>query len=150
MIKPVLKDLIITGDPNIYGKLQFTETEDIGDDFYLSGTACIGTEDSDGEDNFDFTIITPKALERELGDSSDIILGAGCFIVNRLDFELITKQIKQILLKHQGEKWEDIAKSLAPYFSWEYTDSVRLNGEEELLEMIKRHSDKTGVDPTFP
>ncbi|WP_181586661.1 Imm8 family immunity protein [Paenibacillus taichungensis] len=140
MIKPVLKDLIIIGNPNIYGKLQFTESEDIGDDFYLSGTACIGTEDSDGEDNFDFTIITPKALERELRDGSDIIIGAGCFIVNRLDFESITKEIKQILLKHQGENWEDIAKSLAPYFIWEYADSVRLNGEEEFLDMIKNHS----------
>ncbi|CAM3317552.1 hypothetical protein HP548_12430 [Paenibacillus taichungensis] len=143
MIKPVLKDLIITGNPKIHGKLQFTETEDIGDDFYLSGTACIGTENSKGEDNFDFTIITPKALERELGEGSDIILGAGYFIVNRLDFELITKEINQILLKHQGETWEDIAKNLAPYFSWEYADSVRLNGEEELLEMIKRHSNES-------
>lgn len=141
MIKPILKDLIITGNPNIHGKLQFTETEDIGDDFYLSGTACIGTEDSEGEDNFDFTIITPKALERELKNEINVVLGMRHFIVNKLDFELITETIKQILTQHQGETWEEIAKDLAPYFSWEYTNSIRLNSEEELWEMIKKHSD---------
>ncbi|WP_338543745.1 Imm8 family immunity protein [Paenibacillus tundrae] len=143
MIKPILKDLIITGNPNIHGKLQFKETEDIGDDFYLSGTACIGTEDSEGEDNFDFGIITPKALERELGDGLDIILGSRYFIVNRLDFEMITKKIEQILLKHQRDTWDEVAKSLDPYFRWEYTDSVRLNSEEEFLEMIKEHSNES-------
>ncbi|WJM06631.1 Imm8 family immunity protein [Paenibacillus sp. PK1-4R] len=140
MIKPILKDLIITGNPNIHGKLQFTETEDIGDDFYLSGTACIGTEDSEGEDNFDFTIITPKALEKELRDGTDIVIGARHFIVNKLDFELISQTIDRILLKQQGETWEDVSKNLAPYFSWEYTDSIRLNSEEELWQMINRHS----------
>ncbi|WP_145331874.1 Imm8 family immunity protein [Paenibacillus xylanexedens] len=143
MIKPVLKDLIITGNPNIHGKLQFTETEDIGDDFYLSGTACIGTEDSDGEDNFDFGIITPKALERELRDGVDIISGSKYFIVNRLDFEMITRKIEQILVKHQRETWEEVANSLTPYFRWEYTDSIRLNSEEELLEMIRRHKEES-------
>ena len=139
MIKPILKDIIITGNPNIHGKLQFTETEDIGDDFYLSGTACIGTEDSEGEDNFDFGIITPKALERELGDGLDIIVGSRYFIVNKLDFEMITKKIEQILLKHQRDTWDEVAKSLDPYFRWEYTDSIRLNSEEEFHEMIKEH-----------
>ncbi|NMI06188.1 hypothetical protein HF638_19600 [Paenibacillus sp. SZ31] len=143
MIKPVLKDLIITGNPNIHGKLQFTETEDIGDDFYLSGTACIGTKDDTGAYNFDFGIISPKALERELKDGSDIIAGARYFIVSRLDFELITNKIKQILLNNDGDTWEDIAVNLAPYFDWEYTDSVRINSEEELLEMIRKHKEES-------
>ncbi|WDF50966.1 Imm8 family immunity protein [Paenibacillus sp. KACC 21273] len=142
MIQPVLKDLIITGNPNIHGKLQFTETEDIGNDFYLSGTACIGTEDSIGEDNFDFTIMTPKELERQLRNGTQIIIGKGIFIVDKLDFEVITETINQILLKHQGETWEEVAISLKPYFSWEYTDSVRLTTVEELFEMIKEESKK--------
>lgn len=141
MIKPILEDLIITGNPNIYGKLQFTETEDIGDDFDLSGTACIGIEESDGEYNFDFTIITPKALERELRNEKKIILGMRKFILNKLDFELITGTINQILSEHQGETWEEVAESLSPYFLWEYTNSIRLN-EAELLEMVKKHSKK--------
>jgi len=141
LIQPVLKDLIITGNPNIHGKLQFTETEDIGNDFYLSGTACIGTEDSIGEDNFDFTIMTPKELERQLRNGTQIIIGKGIFIVDKLDFEVITETINQILLKHQGETWEEVAISLKPYFSWEYTDSVRLT-VEELFEMIKEESEK--------
>jgi len=141
LIQPVLKDLTITGNPNIYGKLQFTETEDIGNDFYLSGTACIGTEDSIGEDNFDFTIMTPKELERQLRNGTQIIIGKGIFIVDKLDFEVITETINQILLKHQGETWEEVAISLKPYFSWEYTDSVRLT-VEELFEMIKEESEK--------
>lgn len=142
MIQPVLKDLTITSNPNIYGKLQFTETEDIGDDFCLFGTAGIGEEDSIGEDNFDFVIITPKALAKQLEDGKQIILGAKYFVVNKLDFELITETINQILLKHQGETWEEVAISLNPYFSWEYTDSVRLTTVEELFEMIKEESEK--------
>ncbi|MGV7118989.1 Imm8 family immunity protein [Paenibacillus kyungheensis] len=142
MIQPVLKDLIITGNPSIHGKLQFTETEDIGDDFYLSGTACIGVEEFDGEYNFDFGIITPKALAKQLKDGTSIIEGAQYFIVNKLDFEVITETINQILLKHQGETWEEVAISLKPYFSWEYTDSVRLTTVEELFEMIKEESEK--------
>ncbi|WP_116062013.1 Imm8 family immunity protein [Cohnella phaseoli] len=143
MIKPILKNLIITGNPNIYGKLQFTETEDIGDDFYLSGTACIGTEDSEGEDNFDFGIITPKALERELRNEK-IVLGMQYFIVDKLDFELIIGKINQILSKQQGETWKQVAESLSPYFRWEYTDSTQLD-LVGLLEMIK-HSKKNRED----
>ncbi len=143
MIKPILKNLISTGNPNIYGKLQFTETEDIGDDFYLSGTACIGTEDSEGEDNFDFGIITPKALERELRNEK-IVLGMQYFIVDKLDFELIIGKINQILSKQQGETWKQVAESLSPYFRWEYTDSTQLD-LVGLLEMIK-HSKKNRED----
>lgn len=141
LVKPILKDLIINGNPSIYGKLQFLETEDIGDDFHLSGTACIGTEDSIGEDNFDFTIITPKALERELKSDSKIILGMRYFIVNKLDFELITETINEILLKHERETWNEVAESLSPYFLWEYTDSIHLD-KDVFFEMIDKHVNK--------
>ncbi|MDT0122544.1 hypothetical protein Q9R46_07830 [Paenibacillus sp. RRE4] len=60
MIQPLLEDIVITGNASIHGKLQFKGTEDIGDDFYLSGTACIGTDDGDGADCFDFEMITRK------------------------------------------------------------------------------------------
>ncbi|MBA2937198.1 hypothetical protein HZF08_02685 [Paenibacillus sp. CGMCC 1.16610] len=142
MNKPILKDLIITGNPNIYGKLQFTQTEDIGDDFYLSGTACIGSAESDGEDNFDFTIITPKALERELRNGTKIILGMRTFILNSLDLELVTETINQILSRHQGETWQEVAESLSPYFSWEYTDSTHLD-KDTFLEMINNQRDNS-------
>ncbi|MFF0827401.1 Imm8 family immunity protein [Brevibacillus sp. NPDC003359] len=141
MVKPILKDLIITGDPKIYGKLQFLKTEDIGDDFHLSGTACIGTEDSIGEDNFDFAIITPKSLERKLKSDTKIILGMRYFIVNKLDFELITETINEILSRHEGETWNEVAESLSPYFLWEYTDSIHLN-KDEFFEMIDKHVNK--------
>jgi len=138
LIRPILKDLIITGNPNVYGKLQFTETDDIGDDFYLSGTACIGTEDSTGEDNFDFSIISPKALERELREGANLILGMRLFILNKLDFGLISETINQILVKHQRETWKEVAESLSPYFLWEYTDSIYLD-DKCFLEMIDKH-----------
>ncbi|MFD1887369.1 Imm8 family immunity protein [Paenibacillus wenxiniae] len=145
MIKPILKDLIITGNPNIYGKLQFTETEDIGDDFYLSGIACIGMEGIEGEDNFDFGIISPKALERELREEKkNVILGTNKFIMNTLDFEVITEEINRILSDIQGETWEEVAQSLSYYFRWEYTDSIRLN-KAELLEMVKNEFKKQSL-----
>ncbi len=112
----------------------------------MSGTACIGTEDSEGEDNFDFGIITPKALERELANGIDIISGSKYFIVNKLDFEMITRKIEQKLVKHQRKTWEEVANSLTPYFRWEYTDSIRLNSEEELLEMIRKNKKKVRIE----
>ncbi len=145
MIKPFLKDITITGNPHVYGKLEFTETEDIGDDFRLSGTACIGTEESYSGDNFDFGIISPKALERELREEKkNVILGTNKFIMNTLDFEIITEEINRILSDIQGETWEEVAQSLSYYFLWEYTDSIRLN-EAELLEMVKKESQKESL-----
>ncbi|WP_116062607.1 Imm8 family immunity protein [Cohnella phaseoli] len=99
------------------------------------------SEDSEGEDNFDFGIITPKALEKELRNEK-IVLGMQYFIVDKLDFELIIGKINQILSKQQGETWKQVAESLSPYFRWKYTDSTQLD-LDGLLEMIK-HSKKTG------
>ncbi|WP_188067004.1 Imm8 family immunity protein [Brevibacillus brevis] len=141
MIKAILKDLIITGNPNIYGKLQFTETEDIGDDFYLSGTACIGTEDTDGEDNFDFGIITPKALAKELKKNPKVILGKHYFIVDKFDIEAITQIINEILSEYQAETWEELAAMLRPYFRWEYENTTYLT-EQELFEMIRKEKNR--------
>lgn len=138
MKKAVLKDLVITGDPNLYGKLQFTETEDIGDDFYLSGTACLGFEDSEGADFFDFGIITPKALEKKLQEENEkVIIGTRYFIVEKFDIELISQSINQLLSKYQADTWEELAKMLSPYFSWEYENTTYLN-EKQLWDMISK------------
>lgn len=119
MIKPELKDIIITANPYIVGKLEVDEFIELGDEFLLSCTACIGTKESNGCDYFDFTIISPKALEKELR-VTNLILGRAYFIVDHLDMSLLKQRIEDILSNCQGETWEDVALKLSPYFYWEY------------------------------
>jgi hypothetical protein len=119
LIFPILKNITITGNPALYGKLEIDDTVDLGDDFLLSGTACIGTEESNDCDNFDFTIISPKALERKL-NKTDFIYGRTYFIVKDFDINLLEDKIKEIISNCRGETWEEIALILRPYFYWEY------------------------------
>jgi hypothetical protein len=119
LIKPVLKDLILIGNPAMFGKLEIDETVDVGDDFLLNGTACIGTEESDACDFFDFTIISPKALEQKL-ETTKFICGRAYFIVKKLDIKLLREEINTIVSNCQGDNWEEIALRLSPYFNWEY------------------------------
>jgi hypothetical protein len=119
LVKPVLKDLTIVGDPALFGKLEIDETVDVGDDFLLNGTACIGLVDSEGCDFFDFTIISLKALEKVL-DKKNLIYGKAHFIVKEFDIKLLQEKINNIVSNCQGDTWEEIALRLSPYFNWEY------------------------------
>ncbi|MFC5701471.1 Imm8 family immunity protein [Cohnella faecalis] len=119
MIIPEVKSIIITGNPTIIGKLEIDETVDLGDDFLLSGTACIGTKESSACDNFDFTVISPKALDRKL-NTTNLINGRACFIVKDFDIKLLKERIDDIISNCLGETWEEIAQKLSPYFYWEY------------------------------
>ncbi len=119
MIIPELKDIIITGNPAATGKLEIDETVDLGDDFLLSGTACIGTAEPIACDNFDFTVISPKALEKKLS-TTNLICGRAYFIMKEFNMNLLKERINNIISNCEGETWEEIALKISPYFYWEY------------------------------
>ncbi|MDQ0062461.1 Imm8 family immunity protein [Paenibacillus harenae] len=119
MIIPELKDIVLIGNPTVTGKLEVDENVVLGDDFLLSGTACIGTKESSAGDYFDFTVITPKALEKKIR-TTNFIYGRGYFIVSEFNYAIIKEKIVSIISNCNGESWEEIALKLSPYFYWEY------------------------------
>lgn len=119
MIFPQIKDIIITGNPAVTGKLEIDENVDLGDDFLLSGTACIGTEESSACDNFDFTVISPKALEKKLS-TTKLIHGRAYFILMEFNYQVLKERLNDIVSSCQAETWDEIALKLSPYFYWEY------------------------------
>ncbi|MFF2909420.1 Imm8 family immunity protein [Paenibacillus sp. NPDC057934] len=119
MIIPEIKDIIITGNPAVIGKLEIDETDNLGEDFLLSGTACIGTRESNACDNFDFTVISPRALEKKLS-TTNLIHGRAYFILMEFNYQVLKERLNSIVSSCQGETWDEIALKLSPYFYWEY------------------------------
>ncbi|WP_141504460.1 Imm8 family immunity protein [Paenibacillus luteus] len=119
MIQPALKNLVIVGDPNIYGQLEINNEVNVGDDFLLSGTACVGTDGTDACDLFDFTVVSPKALARKVINTG-LVVGRGYFIIEQFSIGQIEYKVKEILSKHSAETWEELSVLLRPYFYWEY------------------------------
>jgi hypothetical protein len=117
LIFPQLKHIIITGNPEVVGKLEIDENVDLGDDFLLSGTVCIGTKESSDCDNFDFTVISPKALEKKLS-TTNLIQGRAYFILTEFDYQLLQERLNGIVSSCQGETGDEIALKPSPYFYW--------------------------------
>ncbi|WP_139489432.1 Imm8 family immunity protein [Brevibacillus dissolubilis] len=136
MIVPVLKELVITGDPNLYGELELSSTRDIGDDFRLAGTACIGSRDSLGADFFDFTVITPKRLMKEL-EGRPVICSRGYVIVRECNLERIRDCINEILKDCHRPTWEEVGWAINRYLHWEYGVVIKYETLDEMKARIE-------------
>ena len=111
MIEPVLKKIVLRGEP-----------EDIND-FVLGANADIGIDGREGVEYFYFRIITPKRLAKLL-ETDRIVDGRATFIIYEANMEsnlrLVECQIKKILEDCRRESRNEVAKAINRYLEWEY------------------------------
>lgn len=124
MIVPVLKRILLRGEP-----------ED-KDDFVLAASADIGTNGSEGVDYFYFRIMTPKRLLTIL-DEDKILDGRATFIVKEFDLDIVEKEMNKILEDCIRPTWDEVAKAINRYLNWEY-DNIQYETFDEAMARLDK------------
>jgi len=85
--------------------------------FCLTLRIQIGLDTTNGADDFDLTIYTPKWLEEVIFEAE---WGRGTLIVKNFNFFYIKKFINDYVLSCEGDNWDGIAMQLNKVFVWEF------------------------------
>ena len=76
----------------------------------------IGIKGKDGADQFHFTAVTPRSLQR----SDNVKWGRSYLIVPRFSWDLVEAALDKLLLHCRGEDWDAVASSLNKELHWEF------------------------------
>lgn len=89
------------------------------DNFSLSLRIRIGLDHTQGADDFELLICTPKWLEDTVWKSQ---WGRGLLVVREYNFSTIKGLIQDYVIRCEGENWDAIVVQLKQVFSWEFDD----------------------------
>ncbi|WP_409316812.1 immunity 8 family protein [Pseudomonas sp. KCJK9016] len=89
------------------------------DNFSLSLRIRIGLDSTQGADDFELFICTPKWLEETMWEPR---WGRGLLIVREYDFSTINGLIHEYVSRCEGDSWETIVIKLGKIFAWEFDD----------------------------
>lgn len=92
---------------------------EIEDKFSLSLRIRIGLDCTDGADDFEILVCTPKWLEETVWETR---WGKGLMIVREYNFSAINDFIYDYVSRCDGDSWEKIVMQLTKVFYWEFDD----------------------------
>lgn len=87
--------------------------------FSLSLLLSIGSEDSNGADNFDLFVCSPEWISKNVWESR---IFRHTLITRAYNINEIKKIIESHIAKCDGNSWLEVAEKLSRYFAWEYED----------------------------
>ena len=91
--------------------------------FALAIGATVGPEGGEGGDLFYFTVCTPEWL-RENGSQKGFAFLHGHVLVDRWDYQLVERAIRDLCFRTEGAGWDEIATKLSRYGDWEFEEYV--------------------------
>lgn len=94
---------------------------EIPDNFEVSMSLDIGSEDEIGADIFQVTFCTPKWLEENCGEL-EIFIPRFNLIVQKYDYPAFLKKLNEICKMCEGKDWNECGLKLSRYFMWEFED----------------------------
>ncbi|MCU1731804.1 MULTISPECIES: immunity 8 family protein [unclassified Pseudomonas] len=92
--------------------------ENVGN-FSLSLRIRVGLDCTQGADDFELFVCTPKWLEETVWEAR---WGRGLLIVQKYNFSTINGLIHEYVSRCEGDSWETIVVQLGKVFSWEFDD----------------------------
>ncbi|MHB2020411.1 MAG: Imm8 family immunity protein [Candidatus Xenobia bacterium] len=92
------------------------------EDCAIRMTAAVGELGDEAADNFDFTVVTPRSLARELSEGPHYLLGRHLVIVERFDWDLVEAAIRSVVEREEAPTWEELAARIGRHGEWEYED----------------------------
>lgn len=110
MVTPVLKSLI---SPDIERPALPPDVENCS--VFLQ--AGIGPKDSEGEEIFSFSVVTPRFL---LGNEALPRWGRGLLVVDSFSWQTVDRSIQRLLAHAQRESWSEVARVLNSELEWEF------------------------------
>ncbi|WP_099073741.1 immunity 8 family protein [Proteus alimentorum] len=87
--------------------------------FSLSLLLSIGSEDSNGADNFDLFVCSPEWISKNVWEPR---IFRHTLITRAYNINEIKKIIESHIAKCDGNSWLEVAEKLSRYFAWEYED----------------------------
>src|SRR6266567_2637578 len=76
---------------------------------------------SPGEESFDITICTPKALGEECA-ANGFVLGRHRLVVSAYDPLLIISALRKLVTRCSGHSWAEVGSRIARIALWEFED----------------------------
>jgi hypothetical protein len=89
------------------------------DNFSLNLRIQIGLDCTQGADDFELFVCTPKWLEETVWEAR---WGGGLLIVREYNFSAINGLIFDYVSRCEGDSWETIVVQLRKVFFWEFDD----------------------------
>lgn len=97
----------------------FEDWGDDIDDFYVSYELDVGPKEIKcAADLFNFTVVSPKRLEKMVCDGN-VEIGRGYFIMTDFNETSIRATVERIIKKCQVDDFEKTNINLSKYFKWE-------------------------------
>lgn len=90
--------------------------------FSLLVQALVGPEGSEGEESFDFIVMSGSALAAELADGDGYVFLRHRLLLPMWDAELAKRAISDLVRRTEGKDWKEIATKLSRYGHWEFED----------------------------
>ncbi|GAB2706665.1 Imm8 family immunity protein [Nocardia thraciensis] len=81
----------------------------------------IGPEDSPGEESFDVMVCTPESRDTVV-DPADPESGEYLLVVDRIDADLIERQVREYLQGLEASTWQELAQKIGKLGKWEFQD----------------------------
>jgi hypothetical protein len=83
--------------------------------------AMIGPADAEGEESFDFMLVTPQWITREL-QTRDALWGRSILVISRYAYETLERAVLALCNRAEGEDWSQVANILNRSMTWEFED----------------------------
>ncbi|MHB2019148.1 MAG: Imm8 family immunity protein [Candidatus Xenobia bacterium] len=103
-------------------ELDRTALPDDPEDCWVIVTAEVGEAGDEAADNFQFTVVTVRALERAVTQSPFFVLGRHLIVVRAFDWQIVESAIRRAVERAQGRTWEELAGRIGRHGAWEYED----------------------------
>ena len=91
------------------------------EDFNVTLRLIIGPLGQPGEESFDITICTPKALGEECA-ANGFVLGRHRLVVSAYDPLLIISALRKLVTRCSGHSWAEVGSRIARIALWEFED----------------------------
>lgn len=107
--------------PDHEGGLQAFTPRDT-EDFSVHVQLILGPEDGQGEESFEFELLTPRALSGRLESQKGPLTGRHLVFVRRYDPDVVEAWIRRWVGECRGNDWTEVGHKLSRWAFWEFED----------------------------
>jgi Immunity protein 8 len=91
--------------------------------FGLLVMALVGPQGACGEESFAFTLCTPEWFtSKNLPRPTSLAIGRHFIFVQKFDYAMLEKFVRDYCAACEGETWQDVATKLGRLGHWEFED----------------------------
>lgn len=91
-------------------------------DFSILVQALVGPAGSEGEESFNFLVMSPAALAREITSRDGYAFLRHRLVLNEWNRVTVEQAISDLVRRTEGADWHEIGVKLSRFGAWEFED----------------------------